>query len=640
MTREFEFDYQIITKESDVPKALKELGSVPEYGIDCETTGLDPRQDEIVGISIANQDTAFYFTQDALVPFASKLRVKAQDPNHLFVFHNAVFDLHFISQLGVEFVNVADTMIASFMVDENRSQALKPLSEHYLNISLELPTFKDMQKELYQELRDKYKEDLKEYRKKNPAKGTPLFGMEDNPPEMKFSSHKEITALDMDPQKFGRYAALDARLTYDFWQKMKYYLKEEQVEDVFWNIEMPFIFVLYQMEKSGLGIDKEQLYVLEKKYLQEMKTCEEKLQGMAGEDFNPNSTQQLAEYLYEQRGFKTTLTTNSGAPSTNVLALQRLEPEDDSGFVTAVLDYRKYSKLLSTYIQPFIELVEIQDTDEPRIYGNYNQTGTVTGRLSSSSPNLQNIPSHGETGDDIRKLFVAKNGYMIVNCDYSQLELRILAHYSQDENYIKLFREGGDPHQQTADLVGVERSIGKTLNFAWAYGAGPRKLCDTIESSGYPRPNQNEAREWIDGFEQARPALVQWKNDVIRWAKKLGYVRTIAKRRRHLQGIKSYDGATRGRAERQAVNSIIQGSAADIINYASVVLYDLFKEKNFDARIIGQVHDELLIEVKENQAEKVAELTKNIMEKTGEVFEMRVPLEADPGIAKSWYGAH
>lgn len=259
---------------------------------------------------------------------------------------------------------------------------------------------------------------------------------------------------------------------------------------------------------------------------------------------------------------------------------------------------------------------------------------------SSSSPNLQNIPSHGETGDDIRKLFIARNGYKIVNCDYSQLELRILAHYSKDENYIKLFQEGGDPHQQTADLVGVERSIGKTLNFAWAYGAGPRKLCDTIESSGYERPNQGEAKEWINGFEQARPALVQWKEDVIRWAKKLGYVRTIAKRKRHLQGIKSYDGATRGRAERQAVNSIIQGSASDIIKYASIVLYDTFKEKHIDARIIGQVHDELLIEVKESQAEQAAKMTKQIMESTGKVFDLRVPLKADPGIDKSWFGAH
>jgi len=793
MIRDYEFNYKIITEESDIVDALNELGSHPTYAIDCESTGLDPRKDVIVGISIANQDTAFYFTQNALVPFADKLRKRAQDPNHLFVFHNALFDLHFIAQLGVEFAKVADTMIASFMVDENRSQGLKPLAEHYLNISLDLPTFSDMQKELYQELKEQYKEDLKAYRKNNPAGGTPLFGKEDNPPEMRFSSYREITALDIDPNKFGRYAALDARLTYDLWLKMQYFLQKEELEDVFWNIEMAFIPVLYQMERSGIGIDKEQLYILEQTYTQKMSACEEKLQGMVGGDFNPNSTQQLAEYLYEQRGFKTTLRTESGAPSTNVLALQRLETEDESGFITTLLDYRKYSKLLSTYVQPFIELVESQDTDEPRIYGSYNQTGTVTGRLcvsgdtqietnygifsikdlqliekiktishkgisqnitnkfykgkeqmynvtlengstirvtaghkfltsngwrslgeleegdtiltnpnletrlqpnevvekisderfrfdnteyqgvriatiepagvedvwdievendhsyiaqgfinhnSSSNPNLQNIPSHGETGDDIRKLFVARKGYLIVNCDYSQLELRILAHYANDEDYIRAFMEGGDPHQQTADLVGVERSIGKTLNFAWAYGAGPRKLCDTIESSGYPRPNENVAREWIAGFEEARPALVDWKNKVIEWSKKLGYVRTVAKRKRHLQGIKSYDGSVRGRAERQAVNSIIQGSASDIIKYASIILYDTFKQKHLDAKIIGQVHDELLIEAREDQAEEVAKITKQIMEKTGEVFDLRVKLEADPGVDKSWYGAH
>lgn len=259
---------------------------------------------------------------------------------------------------------------------------------------------------------------------------------------------------------------------------------------------------------------------------------------------------------------------------------------------------------------------------------------------SSSDPNLQNIPSHGETGDEIRKLFIAKSGYLIVNCDYSQLELRILAHYAKDWDFIESFKTGGDPHQQTADLVGVERSIGKTLNFAWAYGAGPSKLADTIEKNGYERPNESLARVWINTFEETRPALVEWRDRVIKWAGKLGYVKTIAGRRRHLQGIKSYDRATKGRAERQAVNSIIQGSASDIIKYATIIIKERFELEHIDARIIGQVHDEILLEVREDQAEKAAEIVKLLMEKTGEVFNLLVPLEADPGIAKSWFEAH
>ena len=378
---DYSFNYRILTKEEEVPYALTQLGNHPVYGIDTETSGLDRRKDSLVGISIANQDMAFYFTKDALVPFAEKLRERAGSDKHTFVFHNAVFDMHFLAQLNVHFAKVADTMIASFMIDENRVQKLKPLAEHYLNISLHLPTFTEMQKELYTKLKEEYKIALKKYREENPAGGTPLFGMEDNPPEMPYKSYKEITALDMPPQEFGRYAALDARLTYDLWMKLQYLIQKEEVENLYWNLEMPYLPILYDMERFGLGIDKAQLYVLESEYTKKMNDALAEIQALAGEEFNPNSTKQLGEYLYEKRGFKTTLHTDKGAPSTGSLALQRLEGKDDTGFISAVLKYRKYNKLISTYIEPFITLVEEQDTDEPRIYGSYNQTGTVTGRL-------------------------------------------------------------------------------------------------------------------------------------------------------------------------------------------------------------------------------------------------------------------
>lgn len=642
METEYPFEYEVITSKSDVGRALKKLGTHDVYGIDTETTGLDWEVNELIGVSIANQDTAFYFTKDALSPFLDKLKLKASNPNHLFVLHNAIFDLHFLAKVGIRFARVADTLLASFMIDENRSQALKPLAEHYLNTSFHLPTFKEMQKITYEIAKAEYQEALNFYRRKNPAGGTPLFPTDD-PPVMRFKSMKDVGALDMPVDSFGRYAALDPRLTYDIWEKLQHYLVKDGVNSIYWDVEMAFLPILFEMEETGMGIDRKALHTLKDKYTITVNELHEKLKGMVGNpDFNPNSDQQLAKYLYEVRGFKPSRYTEKKAPSTDVIALMRLSSLDSSGFVDTLLDYRTYQKLLSTYILPFIEITDgrQKDIDEPRIYGHYNQTGTVTGRLSAESPNLQNIPSRRDTGKEVRQLFVARKGYVLVDCDYSQLELRILAHFSNDIDYIELFKNGGDPHQATADLIGVDRRIGKTLNFAWAYGAGPGKLCDTIEKEGNPRPLESDAKEWIARFEEARPALTKWRDSVVKYARSLGYVKTIAGRRRHIPELKSYDKQLRSRAERQCVNSISQGSASDIIKIASIKIKKEFTEKNLDAKFIGQIHDELLVEVREDQKDVVAEIMQRQMISAGEFLKLRVPLEASPGIGRSWGDAH
>lgn len=263
---------------------------------------------------------------------------------------------------------------------------------------------------------------------------------------------------------------------------------------------------------------------------------------------------------------------------------------------------------------------------------------TVTGRLSSSDPNLQNIPSKGETGAQVRSLFSTPEGRTFIDVDYSQLELRLTAHYSKDPNMLRVFAEGGDPHQLTADLMGVQRYIGKTLNFAVLYGAGPRKLGDTIEKSGKPRPNLAEAKEWLQKFDIAYPTIANWKNRVVQYARELGYVKTIAGRKRRLPEITARDEGLRMGAERQAVNSVIQGSAADVCKRAMLRVHPLLKQ--FDAMMLAQVHDEIVAESPSAVAEECGNTISRVMTESGMSFNLRVNLVAEAHTGKDWASTH
>jgi DNA polymerase-1 len=440
----------------------------------------------------------------------------------------------------------------------------------------------------------------------------------------------QVNIFDIPMDKLSLYAGLDARLTYELYRKSMYELHQESMTKIFHDIEMPFLFVLMEMEEAGFFIDGTVLGELNVDFANQRDSAKGTFLSIS-DGVNPDSNPQVAKYLFETLKYKPSKKTESGAPSVDVMSLTRLLPKDKNGAVAALLAYRKYEKLLGTYIEPINERTQ---GGQLRLRGEFNQTGTVTGRLSSSNPNLQNIPARGDSGSRVRSLFSAPKGYSFLDADYSQLELRICAHYSQDPNLVKTFIEGGDPHQLTADLCGVDRSTGKTLNFGVLYGSGPKTMADTVEKSGKPRPTEETTKKWLQAFDKAYPTIVYMKQMQIMQAREQGYVETIGRRKRRLPDINNRDQSLRARAERQTSNSVIQGSAADIIKYAMLSIFPYMGD--YDAKMTAQVHDELCFEVPEEAAPEFSEFVSNRMIGVGEYFDMLVPLEASPGIGKNW----
>jgi DNA polymerase-1 len=596
-------DYRLIVDPADIPEVMEHLSRVPVYALDVETSGLDHMRASIHGIALASEDREYYVclgAEKAILPHLHD--VVGSDKT--IIMHNASFDLHFLRRYKINPVNVVDTMIGQFLVDENQSVGLKNLARTKLGIREEIPDFKDLLR-LAKRLTGRKK-------------------------------LEEVTVYDVPLDTLALYAARDGRFTYDLWNITHRELHQEGMLDQFNNVEMPFMHVITDMEEAGFYIDRPALQSIGDEFRAKQQTALDTWNRITN-GVNPNSTPQLVRYLYDEMGYEPSRSTDSGAPSTDIMSLTRLLPYDKNGAVKAIVDYRKFDKLVSTYIISF----ENQMLNGI-LYGKFNQTGTVTGRLSSSDPNLQNIPARGEEGDQIRSLFRARPGYSMVVIDYSQIELRLIAHYTRDARMLKVFEDGGDPHQATVDLLTnlgykLTRKDAKQVNFGWAYGIGPRKLQDTIEKATGNRPTMDEAKAWLDGFAKAYPGATSWKRAVIRAAQQIGYVRTIAGRKRRLPEINSSDRALAGLAERQAVNSIIQGSASDVIKYAMIQTQSPLKKVG--GHLLAQVHDELVFEIPEADANEFASDAGRIMEHAGEVVKCRVNLIAEPGIGVNWSSA-
>jgi len=589
-------NYKLVTDYQDVPEILNILDRQPKISFDFETTGLNTQMDAIHGISLATHDQEWYVTLGAEKAMLPDLVPIFNNKDKLIIAHNAVFDLHFINRYGECRPNIYDTMIAQWLIDENQSVGLKELAHTKLGIEEELPDFKELQREAKR-----------------------IFN---------YKKLSDVSIYDMPLEVLAEYGARDSRLTYDLEAISTKELSDESLLDMFYNTEMPFIYTVLDMEARGLFINQGRMRELEEEFI-EIRDQAYDFWMNATNGVNPRSSDQIGEYLYEKRKFKVTRFTKSKKPSTDKLSIMRLAYEDDTGVLDALLRYREYDKLINTYIQPFwVKMIN------GRIYGKFNVMGTVTGRFSSSDPNLQNLPAHGEGGEKLREIITAPVGYTLVDIDYSQLELRLVTHYSKEPVLMEVFNTGGDPHQATADRINVERSFGKTINFATLYQSGPRTLADTIEKGGQKRPSLDVTKKWLNDFKNAYPTMSLWMDRVVQHASRLGYIRTIGGRRRRLPDINSPIDGLRARAERQAINSIIQGSASDVLKWVMLALEPLNKE--YGAYVNAQVHDELLWETPIDHYEEFAWKAAGIMESATEHFNLSVKLEATPGVGRSW----
>ncbi|PLX34943.1 MAG: DNA polymerase I, partial [Clostridiales bacterium] len=408
-------------------------------------------------------------------------------------------------------------------------------------------------------------------------------------------------------------------------------LEENELKRVFEEVEMPLIEVLSEMEFNGFYIDTERLDELDEEFSEKLVGIEEEIYQYAGEKFNINSTKQTGTILFEKLGLPALKKTKTGY-STNQKVLEKLKSKHP--IVEKIMEYRQYMKLKSTYVDGLGKLI---DTDTKRLHPSFNQTATVTGRLSTSEPNLQNIPVRLEMGRKLRQIFIAEGQRRLVDADYSQIELRVLAHLSKDKGLIEAFSNGTDIHTLTAsqvfdipveEVTSVQRGRAKGVNFGIIYGISDFGLSNNIGIS------INEAALYIDQYFKKYPNVKTFMDKQIEDAKSHGYVRTMFNRKRYIPELKSNNRNLRSFGERMAMNTPIQGSAADIIKIAMIKIYRELKERKLKSRLTLQIHDELIIETEPSEIEEVKELMRRNMESA---VEMAVPLTVDMKVGESWY---
>ncbi len=441
---------------------------------------------------------------------------------------------------------------------------------------------------------------------------------------------------DLFPEQVYKYACEDADVTLKLKNILEKELKENGIEDLFYNIEMPLVRVLAYIERNGMRLDLEVLKQTSEDFTARMNDIEKDIYSLAGMEFNISSPKQVGEVLFEKlKVVEKAKKTKTGQYSTSEDVLESMRSKHP--VVEKILEYRGLKKLLSTYIDSLPLLI---NPETGKIHTSFNQTVTSTGRLSSSNPNLQNIPIRDEDGKEIRKAFIPDDGCIFFSADYSQIELRIMAHLSEDKNMIDAFLSGYDIHAATAakvykiDISEVTKDMrrkAKTANFGNIYGISVFGLAERMAV------DRKEAKELIDGYFETYPKVKEYMDKSIEVAKKNGYVETIFHRKRYLQDINSRNAVVRGYAERNAINAPIQGSAADIIKVAMVNIYNRFKKENVQAKMILQVHDELNFSVPVNEKELIEQI---VIEEMERAYKMHVPLKADCGWGKNWLEAH
>ena len=441
---------------------------------------------------------------------------------------------------------------------------------------------------------------------------------------------------DLDPKDVYLYACEDADITLKLKNVLEKELKENDAERLFYDIEMPLVPVLVNIERNGVLLDTEALQQSSAHFTAQMEQIEKEIYELAGETFNIASPKQVGEVLFDKlKIVEKAKKTKTGQYVTSEEVLESLRHKHP--VVEKILEHRGLKKLLGTYIDALPQLINPRTG---RVHTSFNQTVTATGRLSSSNPNLQNIPIRDENGKEIRKAFIPDEGCLFFSADYSQIELRIMAHLSEDKNMIDAFLSNHDIHAATAakiykidlkDVGSDMRRKAKTANFGIIYGISVFGLAERMNV------DRKEAKELIDGYFETYPGVKAYMDKSIQVAQEKGYVETIFHRKRFLPDINSRNAVVRGYAERNAINAPIQGSAADIIKVAMARIYQRFQTEGIQAKMILQVHDELNFSVPVNEKERVEEIVIEEMEKA---YRMHVPLKADCGWGKNWLEAH
>ena len=596
--------YVCARSEEQLRALLEALGQAPEWAFDTETTGLDPRHDRLVGLSFATAPGRAWYVpvpeeRDACRTFLARFQPLFADSGKVKIGHNAKFDLTILRQYGVEVRGeLHDSMLAHYVIDASDRHGMDHLSRHYLHY--------------------------------NPIPITDLIGE-------KKKGAEQGNMGDLSPEQICDYAAEDADVTLQLDRRLRKEAEAAGCQRALAECEEPLLPVLLDMETEGVRVDAEALRRYGRELDRELLDLEIKIRDLGGGNFNPSSPKQLGEVLFDHLKLDPDAArTASGQYATSedvLLKIQHRHP-----IVPMILEHRMCSKLKLTYVD---KLPACIDPSTGRVHTSFSQALTETGRLSSSDPNLQNIPIRTERGQRIREAFVARDGgHVLLSADYSQIELRVMAALSRDAGMIEAFKRGADIHSETATRVyGVMpalvtsemRSACKMVNFGIIYGISPFGLSQRLN---VPR---KQAAELIETYFQQYPGVKAFMDQAIADAREKGYAQTLLGRRRFLRDIASRNATSRQAAERNAINTPVQGTAADLIKLAMVRVHRELEQHRLKTRMVLQIHDELLFDVPTEEVGAVRDLVKRAMTT---VLDIGVPLEVSVGVGDSWLEAH
>lgn len=599
--KDLSYTYKLIEKEEDIPYIVSVLKNAETVCIDTETTSTDAIDAELVGISFSiKENEAYYISvpkeKDAAMRIVELLRPVFENEETLKVGQNIKYDLIVLANYGIELKGkMFDTMIAHYVLQPELYHNMDYMAENYLNYET--------------------------------IKIESLIGKR---------GKGQKNMRDLSPTEIYKYACEDADVTLKLKNILEKELKKENAEKLFYEIEMPLVPVLAYMERNGARINTLSLKETSFLFAQRMHEIEDKIYSLAGERFNISSPRQVGEILFGKlKIVEKPKKTKTGQFVTSEEVLTQVQHKHP--IVKEILQHRGLKKLLGTYIDALPKLIKKRTG---KIHTSYNQTVTSTGRLSSSNPNLQNIPIRDEDGKEVRKAFIPEEGELFLSADYSQIELRIMAHLSGDKNMIADFNEGHDIHAATAakiykkpieEVTKEERRKAKTANFGIIYGISAFGLAERMNV------DKREAKELIENYFKTYPQIYDYIEKCKEEARSNGYVKTLFERKRFLPDINSRNAVVRGYAERNAVNAPIQGSAADIIKAAMIKIYNRIRAEKMKSTMILQVHDELNFSVLPEEKEKIQQI---VIEEMQNACKLNVPLIADYGWGKNWLEAH